>query len=155
MAKPSKRPHRLARQKYTSRDQAKILATLAENENNVYRAARQSGLPESIFREMVKRQKSVQASLKTYSRDHHLKLLEDRAVRTLEKLDPDWPQGAFHLSYAHKNLFADLNLMQGKPTEITAHLHAHRHEIHDLGRKLATALELIDRAQGKPDGEPS
>ncbi len=31
--------------------------------------------------------------------------------------------------------------------------HAHRHEIHDLGRKLATALEIMDRAQGTTPGE--
>ncbi len=39
-------------------------------------------------------------------------------------------------------------VLEGRPTAVHTHLHAHRHEIHDLGRKLATPLEIMDRAQG-------
>ncbi len=142
------RPKHLARQKYSKDEQAEILSVVAEQRNSLYRAAKASGISKSVIDKIVKRQECVSAALRPYSREHHQKLLEDRVVGTLEAIDPAEAKDAFHLSYAHKNLNYDLNLIQGKPTDITAHLHAHRHDIHDLGKKLATALELIDRARG-------
>jgi len=41
-----------------------------------------------------------------------------------------------------------LLVLEGRPTDIHAHLHAHRHEILDVGERLAQALEIKRRALG-------
>lgn len=49
-----------------------------------------------------------------------------------------------------------LLLLEGRPTDIHAHLHAHRHEILDVGERLQQALEIKRNAMqfgGSTDGD--
>ncbi len=41
--------------------------------------------------------------------------------------------------------FDKLQALEGRPSEIHAHLHAHTHEIHDLGQRLRDALAIQER----------
>jgi len=108
-------------------------------------ASRQSGVSGSTLIELAERVQREQALViskaKRYTREYHEALLKDRALSCLENADPvTKPKETFQLSYAHGNFFRDLNLLQGQPTEIHAHLIDHRIEVMSFAERLARAL---------------
>ncbi len=146
--------------KYTAQEEKAVLETVAQHPGSgrysgVQAAARATGVPYSTVQSFVDRNRSEVETLRQYNLERHIALLQDRAVMCVERAGTPALKPSEIRDYAvASGIFQDKSqLLLNRPTEIHAHLHAHRLEIHDLGKKLAIALSLIDGARGTKSGD--
>ncbi len=154
-------PSRRKSRTYTSEEEQAVIQAVAEHAgpgrySGARAVARKTGMPYSNVQSVIDRNLPAVEILRKYNLEHHIALLQDRSIMCAERAGIPTLKSNEVRDYAiASGIFQDkFQLLLNRPTEITAHLHAHRHEIHDLGKKLAIALEMMDRARGKEKQDP-
>jgi hypothetical protein len=106
-----------------------------------------SGIPMSSVQEIARQSwDRVCRPLRDYNRGYHARLMADRAVASLERMTPAADSKTWmHLSISHGILFDKLQILQGLPTEIHAHLESKSDDLAELAQRLKA--EAIERAR--------